>query len=655
MNDVQFGQSYNNLNTGNSSSKIKLKNGNSLGGFHLRRISGDIFLWGDYRFQSNQLNTGFKEEQKSGAFSGEINLSTLSYLIHPNFLLLDFELGYAPGTQSNNFLVAPDRTDTRTAEKVNLALTFFDQRPVSLKGFANYNHSFINRELTSDVESYQLTTGAILYPQNDMLPASISYKYDKWQQNELQSQRDFESQTHNITVQLKKKFTEINDDHEIIASYNDYYRKYSSNSAVYNQVSRISLRDHFYFNSDRRNNYRSQIWWQNQEGSQPYKKFQVDQNLFVMPFYKFGIDARYQYYKYNTPGIKSRKHYVFGELSHKLYESLKTFANIEYDDGKQTFFNENIQRASVGFNYQKKIPSGSFHLNYAWNNQKNDRVSIPANLVVVNEEHILSDGDIVLLENPAIISSTVVVTDETESIIYDENLDYLLFERGEFTEIRRIPGGQIPDGGIVWVDYESSFQANYTYTASGNRFQIGANLLWNLLDVYFAYNDFDYSSFEGMGFGTLKFFNQRLLGAKTNISIFTAGFEYDDYNSNITPYRSLRYYINLSDVIFNKLLFAVNISYRDYLLTADNDTQIYKDGTGRLSYMFTPQIKLNFLAFTRFQNGREIDLDLYSLRTEFETRIREIVLIFGYENFYRDFSGEKVNYNNIYLRIGRYF
>jgi len=71
--------------------------------------------------------------------------------------------------------------------------------------------------------------------------------------------------------------------------------------------------------------------------------------------------------------------------------------------------------------------------------------------------------------------------------------------------------------------------------------------------------------------------------------------------------------------------------------------------------LFSSFAKFNLLLNTHIQSGVQINLDLYSIRSEFETRFRDIVLIMGYENFFRDFSGEKVNYNNVYLRIGRYF
>lgn len=645
-----------NSNVSNSSIKLKIKRGNGWGGFHLININGNVFLGGDYRYQINTLKSGYREELESGNFTGEINLNTISYLFHPNFLLIDFGVGYAPGTRSDNFLVAPDRTDTRTSERINLGITLFNTRPISLDTYANYRHGFVNRELTSDVESYQYNIGASLSFKNDILPLNLNYLHDRWEQEEIQTKRIWDTRRDIISGQIIKDFSNWNKN-ELVVSYNDYYRKYAHNTAIKNIISKLKLMNKFLFNGDMQNQYNSIIWFNNQSGDEPFDRLQINQELFLKTLTIFDIRGRYQYSKFDNYVVESKQHNVGGEVSHQLFRSLKTFVNYEYNDMNQTFFSEQIQRANIGLNYRKEIPTGTLRLDYTYRYQKNDRISEPSNLKVINEEHLLIDDEITLLDNPRVILSSIVVTDETGTIIYDENLDYLLIPRGEYTELDRIPGGQIPDGGLVYVDYESEFRADYKFTANGNSFSVGLSILQNLFDFYFTYNDFDYSNIQGEGIflTTLKFFNQKLFGAKTRVSFVTVGFEYDDYKSNITPYRSLRYYLDMSDIFFQRLLVSLSLSYRDYLLVGIKEKQIYKDGTGRISYSFSSKTKFKFVAYTRLQNGRQIDLDLYSFRTEFETMLRDITIVLGFENFYRNYISEQVNYNNIYLRIGRRF
>jgi len=348
---IALAQQNNSSNISYSSSKIKIKNGNGFSGFHLRSIRGDLFLRGDYRFQSNQLRTGFREDQKSGAFSGEINLFTNSYLFHPNFILIDFNLGYAPGVQKDNFLVAPDRTDSRSAEKVNLALTLFKRRPVSLKTFANYNHSFINRELTTDVESYQLNAGANLFLRNDFLPVTVNYNYSNWIQDELQSLRTFNSKRNNFSVQILKNISDWNKN-EFEAYYEEYFRSYV-NTFVNNKTTSYKLTNKFFFNditnqddekeviNKGNDRYTSRILYYNQVGSQPIRRFIINQDILIKSPSNIELDARYQYSDFKHLVTTSKQHYGFGQLSHQLYKSLRTFINFEYNKNDQSTFNHN--------------------------------------------------------------------------------------------------------------------------------------------------------------------------------------------------------------------------------------------------------------------------------------------------------------------------
>ncbi len=640
------------LSAGNLYAQKKYKNGNGWGGFHVTSFRGNLFFWGDYRFQKNQLKTGFQEEQKSGAFSGEINLYSKSYLLHPNFLLIDFDLGYAPGTQRDNFLVAPDRTDTRTAEKVLLGLTFFNNRPVTLSLSGNYNHSFVNRELTSDVETWQYNFISNLYLRT-FIPISLSYSFNNWRQDELQTLRDFALLRNTFTARIEKDFAEWNEN-EFVASYDDYYRQYENDVIIANQIASAQLKNRFFFDESKKNRFQSFIWYYDQQGSQILNRLQINENLYLKPFDGLGFDAQYRYNKLSNPLTVSNQHYAFTELSHQLYASLRTFVNYEFTDFKQTFFNERKNWFAAGFSYRKKIPTGTFRLGYTYRIRKEDKLSKAATQTIIDEEKVLNDDEVVLLDNPFVNLETVVVTDLTGTIVYQEGLDYLLIPRGEFLEIKRIPGGQIPQGGTVYVDYTFEFKADYNFNATGNNFNAGITVFNNFLDLYFMYNNYNYDKLEGVGFNVLKVFNQRIYGARINIAFISAGFEYDDYNSNITPYRSLNYFLTVSETFFNRLLVSVTGNYRDYLLLPV-EKQIYKDATGRFTYLFSPFSKLNLSVNTRIQRGSGIDLDLTAVRAEFETRIRDITLKFGYENFNRLYIGETVNYNNIYLRVGRYF
>jgi len=54
-----------------------------------------------------------------------------------------------------------------------------------------------------------------------------------------------------------------------------------------------------------------------------------------------------------------------------------------------------------------------------------------------------------------VIAGSVLVYNLNRTIIYQENIDCVLIRREDFTEIQRIPGGQILNGQEVSVDYQA--------------------------------------------------------------------------------------------------------------------------------------------------------------------------------------------------------
>jgi probable HAF family extracellular repeat protein len=83
---------------------------------------------------------------------------------------------------------------------------------------------------------------------------------------------------------------------------------------------------------------------------------------------------------------------------------------------------------------------------------------------VLDEPHVMVSLQPVLLREPDIIASSIVVTDENGMIVYDEGLmgDYTVNQIGGGieTELRRTPFSNIADGQLVLVDYEYELAGN---------------------------------------------------------------------------------------------------------------------------------------------------------------------------------------------------
>jgi hypothetical protein len=97
---------------------------------------------------------------------------------------------------------------------------------------------------------------------------------------------------------------------------------------------------------------------------------------------------------------------------------------------------------------------------------------------VLDEPHVLVGLQPVLLRQPDIIASSIVVTDESNSIVYDEGPlgDYMVIMviqigGGIETGLVRTPTSVIADGDVVLVDYEYELVGDKDARSTGVSFQ----------------------------------------------------------------------------------------------------------------------------------------------------------------------------------------
>lgn len=143
-------------------------------------------------------------------------------------------------------------------------------------------------------------------------------------------------------------------------------------------------------------------------------------------------------------------------------------------------------------NYTKKIPGGHLNIVYKLDTYRQDHTSSSIDLRTLGEEYTLSDNRITLLKLPYIILSSVVVRDISGTLIYEAGFDYMLIQQNTFIEIRRIPGGAIPNEGIVLVDYTATRPGDYRYDAITNAVNVNLYLFKTVSASYYRFSNQDY-------------------------------------------------------------------------------------------------------------------------------------------------------------------
>ncbi|NOX90395.1 MAG: hypothetical protein GXO77_15400 [Calditrichaeota bacterium] len=574
--------------------------------------------------------------------------------MHPNFLQLELGGDYNPGTRRDLFLVAPDRSELSSLEKLQGRMIFFNQRPLSLILYSNFSHNYLNRELTTNVEMYRNTVGGNLRFRNSFLPLNLQWNRNKWRQKEFATNRRYTSNIENLSIESNKSFGRLNTG-RLVYNYRDVTYTYLNSDKYRNRSSEIQFGETFYFDKERFSNFNSDIWYVKQKGTQNFERLQVSEALMLKLPWNFSVMSNYRYLNSRYTLIKSEQQNAIVRLKHQLYESLNSQFYYEYNSLTHTDYDEKRNTAGAAFNYQKKIPGGVLHLYYEKSRRKEARTNQTLIINVVEESHVLDDEKVVLLDNPFVDISSIVVRDDQGIIIYQENIDYILITRGDFIEIQRLPGGQIPPGAEVLIDYTARQPIDYNYTLKSNNYGVSLTLFENFLQVYYRRNKTDYDNVQTELLRVLKWNDQEILGTRINIWQFTLGAESDRFKSNIIPYRSYHYYMTLSGRTGRDLSYVLLGNYRDYRLVEDKENQEFIEFSARINYQFFRKTKFEITGGYRKQIGRDLNLRLWTGRGEWQTNFRSTRFILGFELFRREYLGEYVNYNNTYFRIERSF
>jgi len=633
------------------------QNGDSQSGvFHQRSFSGEVKLKALYRSQESVFNEVVNEQQ-SNYYIGGLRLHSSSYLWDPDILLLDLEGELNPETRDETYLTIPNRSEVRTLNKLGIKASVFNNKPITLNTYINFHQSYFNRELLTDVKSNNRLLGGILTSNNKFLPLSLAFRQTQWDQTELQSGRNFSMDQSNIEGRIYKTFGQ-DDKNELVYSHDEYNYQYSDLDDVINKTDRLRLSNNLYFDKEKNLNYNSLISYYNQKGNNEYNRFESLQRiLFNLPN-NFRFTANYDYYKREDLFQTTAQNRVRGELHHKLFLSLKSNLFIDYSNlNRNSGFNsqESNTRSGIDFKYTKKIPLGQLNLSYSYFRQHQSAISESSLLQIRSEEHKLSDDEIVLLDKAYIDPLTIEVRDETGTILYQPDFDYILVERNNFIEIQRVLGGLIVNNQIIYVDYIAAPPGTYEYNANNNAFSASLLLFKRIFELYYRRSAQDYSNISQTDLLTLNYYTQNIVGARFDFGFVRAGIELDDYESTIIPYQLMRYYVNLNGRLGKKFLLSLNGSIRDYIIIDNEVDRIYANLSGRLAYNINRKMKVNLDVGYLNQSGRNIDLEALTGRLEFTSNFRQLTMKAGMEVYNRLYVNSRHTLNGGYIQIARKF
>ena len=229
-------------------------------------------------------------------------------------------------------------------------------------------------------------------------------------------------------------------------------------------------------------------------------------------------------------------------LRHQLYESLTTTPDIHGTFSRSTGPDSSLDTASYGpgldEEYAKRL--GSWWAALLGNAVEYDQQhynSQGQSQSILDEPHTLTDGVVTLLNRPLVDVSTIRVTDSAHTIVYVENLDYVVIQQGDRTQIQRVFVGTIPNGSTVLVSYSAASLPSANYQTLSDQLLIRLDLYDGLLGLYGRLREL--KNYGGSSL-VLENINDKVAGVDVTKRWVRAGAEYEDLDSNISPYHAAR-------------------------------------------------------------------------------------------------------------------
>lgn len=593
------------------------------------------------------------EDQRSTYFNGGLRLSSNSFLWSKDIAEITVSGEFNPESRREKYLQIPDRSEVRTLSNLDFRATVFNNKPLTISFFGGHNQSYFNRELLTNVRTRTNSYGGMISLNNRILPLSVSYRSSDWLQTETEENRSFRMKQEDLEGRVTKSFTDF-DRNELLYAHNRYNYSYQGMDDVSNVTDRVSLSNNISFDRKQRYTISSYGSFHDQKGTNTFRKTDLIERVSLRFTENLRLLGDYSFYRMEDVQSLTRNRESM-TLSHRLYESLTTSVFGEHSATGQTLYDEKNFKAGAEAGYTKKIGNGRLSLSYRYYHHWFEAEGVPAEVIVSDEEHQLSDTRITLLQRAYVKPGSVVVTDETRTVIYREGFDYTLVARGSFTEVQRVPGGLIAENQQVKVGYTYLLPGSYGYEANNNSWSGSIMMFRNLLELYYRGAAQRYPSMRDADFLVLNRFSQDVAGARLDFGFVTGGVEYDSYRSNIIPYNRMRYFINLNWSLKSKVIFSLNGNISDYRFIDDDIDQLYSNISGKVNITVTRNIRVNLEAGYLEQSGRNIDLTLITARAEAVATFRQLMVRLANDMYVRSYTDSRFRFFGTRLELIRKF
>lgn len=305
-------------------------------------------------------------------------------------------------------------------------------------------------------------------------------------------------------------------------------------------------------------------------------------------------------------------------VRHQLYQSLETNAEI-YGRFEDASYGTIIDYGSrVTESYTKELGKwGRLSLALRGFGEMIETNPSQTTASVVREAHVLSSQSPTELGHTRVVSGSIRVTDDRGIRVYTQLLDYMVLTVGEVVQITPVLTGRIPEGATVLIDYEYALPGAGAVLTSGGQADGRLNV-GKLLSLYAKFERSEQEQVSGEALTRLESLERRVAGTMVTWRWLTAGAEYEDRDSVLSPVQSMSEWVSLSGPLFGQWRGQISASYRDSKLGDTGRAFTSLDAHLMLSGQVTTRSRLSIEADYRQQKWDKADslsdLDGYGVR-----------------------------------------
>ncbi len=592
----------------------------------MRHLEGGL----EFRYEKERNNEGGGGSQfvtDRNTFEERLNLTSDGYFYHPN--LAEYHSESSLGIQENFFSGTTGSSNNASfLSEYSANATLLKEKAISGTLFATKYTMPVSSQfydiLTIDTSSY----GGMLRYKNKFLPMTLLLRYDNTKEDSIDFRRDRTEQGAEWRATNKyKNFLNTDFKYEyrdLVESTPTTQEITSHNANITSILDRGKLHGSSIISALETTNLAgSSSSGIDNTSLQVGENYHYDHSRAITTFYGYNLS------RFTSGDFATLVNSGNIGVRHRLYESLETELAAEVSQTDATEFKESYFGPRFSTNYTKKVPGGLFSAGYNFLYRHTEREASTGIITVLGERITLTDPMRHFLANTGVVTSSVVVRD-TSGVILREGFDYLLQQSGVQTEIIRLSA--LPNGTTVVVDYQYSSPRNLNFDTLGNQFNLRYDFR-RLFSLYYMYQSIEQipmgsvaETVDATTTSQLATTLRNLYGAETRWRWFSFTTEYEDDNSELAPFTSLRLRgsFDIAPTERSHIYLTASQSWTDYKLDQRNVdyfiSEIY------YIYRFNTLIDLALSGGRQTEKGTDMDTQLWRFRGELRSHYRTIDL-----------------------------